>query len=213
MKRNTAWTRAGLYLFCSALFFGCLQGNAWAGVSTDKNTYFQGETIQVRFTGAPGYNRDWICIVPSSAPDTDAGDYQYLPNGLQQGYLTFAAPAPGYYEVRAYYDYRRNGYLVSARHPFTVENQRPFRGSRYHDGYTNSPYPGQESSPPDPRLKQAQYILMERGYDPGEADGTYGRKTRAALREFQRDNLLRPSGRLDRVTLKALGLLEELPDQ
>ena len=43
-----------------------------------------------------------------------------MPHGQSQGVLTFEAPVPGKYEVRAYYNYSRNGYVVSARHSFTV---------------------------------------------------------------------------------------------
>ena len=89
-------------------------------VKTDKNVYSEGEKIQVNFFSAPGSSRDWICIVADGSPDTDAGDYQYMPHGENQGVLTFVASAPGKYEVRAYYNYSRNGYVVSARHSFTV---------------------------------------------------------------------------------------------
>ncbi len=167
------------------------------GVSTDRDTYLPGEPIRVRFSGAPGYTGDWLCIVRAGAPDTAAGNYQYLPYGAHHGRLIFTASRPGNYQVRAYYDYRRNGYAVSARHSFAVVEQV---GPRV-----------PESGYFDPKLKQAQYILMERGYDPGAADGMSGRKTRAAIRQFQRDNRLRPSGMLDRVTLKALGLLQAEP--
>lgn len=89
-------------------------------VKTDKNVYSEGEKIQVNFFSAPGSSRDWICIVADGSPDTDAGDYQYMPHGENQGVLTFVASAPGKYEVRAYYNYSRNGYVVSARHGFSV---------------------------------------------------------------------------------------------
>jgi hypothetical protein len=170
-------------------------------VTTDKHTYIIGEQIRVRYNGAPGYNRDWICIVPSGAPDTEVGKYQNIPNRVRKGFLTFDAPAPGHYEVRAYFNYSRNGYVVSARHPFSVVEATPY------------PYPEQESSLPDPILKQAQYALMERGYDPGEADGLYGRRTIAALREFQKENQLRQSGKLNKGTLKALGMFKEMTNK
>lgn len=89
-------------------------------VKTDKDVYSEGEKVQVSFFSAPGYSRDWICIVAAGSPDNDAGDYQYMPHGESQGILTFDAPAPGKYEVRAYYNYSRNGYVVSARHSFSV---------------------------------------------------------------------------------------------
>jgi hypothetical protein len=196
MKRITARTLAILYTLCTALLIHCLSENAsaWTGVTTDKNTYIQGEQIRVRYSGAPGYNRDWICIVPSGAPDTEVGKYQSIPNGARKGILVFDPPALGHYEVRAYFNYNRNGYVVSSRNEFSVVKA--------------SHHPDHESSITDPKLKQAQYALMERGYDPGEADGFYGRRTIAALREFQKENQLRQSGKLNRETLIALGLLK-----
>ena len=89
-------------------------------VRTDKDIYNQGEIIRVNFTNAPGNDSDWICIVPVGSPDTDGGDYKYMPRGLSQGSLIFNPPSPGEYEVRAYYNYRRNGYVVSGRYAFSV---------------------------------------------------------------------------------------------
>jgi hypothetical protein len=89
-------------------------------VRTDKNVYNQGERIRVYFANAPGNDSDWLCIVPAGSPDTDAGDYKYMPRGLGQGFLIFDPPSPGEYEVRAYYNYRRHGYVVSGRYAFSV---------------------------------------------------------------------------------------------
>ncbi len=93
---------------------------AAASIQTDKNNYQPGESVQVSFSGALGSSRDWVCISPVSSPDTTAGDYQYFPSGVEKGSLTFTAPAAGRYEVRAYYDYSRLGYVVSARYAFSV---------------------------------------------------------------------------------------------
>jgi TolB-like protein len=89
-------------------------------VTTDKDIYSAGETIRVNFFNASGNQRDWICIVAAGSPDNEAGDYKYMPDRLSQGVLTFDSPAPGKYEVRAYYNYSRNGYVVSARYSFSV---------------------------------------------------------------------------------------------
>lgn len=94
-------------------------------VNTDRDSYRSGEKIKVHFSNSPGNNGDWICIVPAGSPDTEAGDYQYMPKGLSQGVLTFESPSPGRYEARAYYNYRRNGYAVSARHGFSVADHLP----------------------------------------------------------------------------------------
>lgn len=92
-------------------------------INTDKDIYNAGETIRVNFFNAPGSQRDWVCIVAAGSPDNEAGDYQYMPNRLSQGVLTFDTPQPGKYEVRAYYNYSRNGYVVSARHSFSVADR------------------------------------------------------------------------------------------
>ncbi len=91
-------------------------------VWTDKDIYNQGEIIRVNFTNAPGNYNDWICIVPVGSRDTDGGDWKYIPSGLRQGVLIFDLPSPGQYEVRAYYNYYRNGYVVTSRYAFLVVN-------------------------------------------------------------------------------------------
>ena len=54
------------------------------------------------------------------------------------------------------------------------------------------------------RVAVAQRRLSELGFEPGPIDGLMGRRTREAVRTFQRANALKPSGRLDAATLKAL---------
>lgn len=49
-----------------------------------------------------------------------------------------------------------------------------------------------------------QDILINRGYDPGPADGAPGPRTRRALAEFQAEHCLAPTGVLDRATAAAL---------
>ena len=102
------------------LFFQPTPAGGASVVRTDKDIYDQGETIGVNFTNAPGNNSDWICIVPAGSPDTDGGDYKYMPRGLGRGILILAPRSPGKYEARAYYNYRRNGYVVSGRYIFSV---------------------------------------------------------------------------------------------
>lgn len=94
-------------------------------IKTDKDIYHSGETIKVNFFTAPGNPRDWICIVAAGFPDDDAGNYQYMPRGLAEGVLTFDSRPPRKYEARAYYNYSRNGYVVSARHGFSVVSGAP----------------------------------------------------------------------------------------
>jgi len=88
-------------------------------VETDKDIYTYGERIKVHFYNAPGYSRDWICIVRAGSRHTAAGNYQYIPRG-GRGVLSFRSPRPGRYEARAYYSYSPSQYTISARHSFTV---------------------------------------------------------------------------------------------
>jgi len=53
---------------------------------------------------------------------------------------------------------------------------------------------------------EVQRQLMSRGYYRGSIDGRYGRGTAFALREFQLQSGLPPTGRFDMSTLNALGL-------
>lgn len=53
-------------------------------------------------------------------------------------------------------------------------------------------------------VRSAQQRLADKGYNPGPADGVAGAQTRAALRKFQADEGLRPTGRLDQPTLAKL---------
>ena len=52
--------------------------------------------------------------------------------------------------------------------------------------------------------REAQARLNELGYNVGTPDGAAGPRTAAALRAFQRDNSLQPSGRLDAATQDVL---------
>jgi hypothetical protein len=89
-------------------------------IETDRNIYTDGEEIRVYFYNAPGYSKDWICVVPAGSRNTEAGDYQYIPR-QRRGVLTFKPPRPGRYEARAYYGYSPGRYVVSARYGFTVQ--------------------------------------------------------------------------------------------
>ena len=118
------------------MFFSVMMGVLLSGsilchasfgdVKTDKAAYQYGETIKVTFSGAPGLDSDWICVVSASLPDTDAGDYKYTPKGPNTGTLAFDPPAPGKYEVRAYYNYDKTGYAVAARAAFSVSGEAEY---------------------------------------------------------------------------------------
>lgn len=61
-------------------------------------------------------------------------------------------------------------------------------------------------------VTQIQERLTELGYDPGTADGIFGTRTQEAVRAFQQDYGLAVDGIAGENTLRALGLLEDSPD-
>lgn len=61
-------------------------------------------------------------------------------------------------------------------------------------------------------VTQIQERLTELGYDPGTADGIFGARTQEAVRAFQQDYGLAVDGIAGENTLRALGLLEDSPD-
>ena len=58
------------------------------------------------------------------------------------------------------------------------------------------------------RLATAQMLLGELGYDPGEADGLMGKKTRNAVLRFQRKNDVRVDGKVSVRLITALQKLQ-----
>ncbi len=60
----------------------------------------------------------------------------------------------------------------------------------------------------DPEVQSVQQELNKQGYSAGTADGFMGRKTREALKSYQKDYGLAVTGRADQDTLISLGLRE-----
>jgi carboxyl-terminal processing protease len=56
------------------------------------------------------------------------------------------------------------------------------------------------------QVKSVQQALQGKGMDPGTIDGVMGPKTQAALRDFQKEQKLPQTGRLDAQTLEKLGV-------
>lgn len=137
-KMRTTTTKIGsissmIILILLALCFQTAIAEGQQLIQTDKETYNYGEAITVHFYDAPGYASDWICIVPAGSPDTEAGDYKYIPEGVRQGVLIFNSPRPGQYEARAYYNYNAFRYAVTDRYLFTIQGDE--YGEVYGTGY------------------------------------------------------------------------------
>ncbi len=56
------------------------------------------------------------------------------------------------------------------------------------------------------QLRLLQQELIKQGYKPGVADGLMGKRTRAAIRMFQKENGLAITGKADAATYEALGI-------
>jgi peptidoglycan hydrolase-like protein with peptidoglycan-binding domain len=56
------------------------------------------------------------------------------------------------------------------------------------------------------QVKQVQQALKDKGHDPGDIDGVMGPKTQAALKDFQKKEGLKETGRMDRETMSKLGV-------
>jgi len=63
------------------------------------------------------------------------------------------------------------------------------------------------SGPPSEEVREAQRLLAATGYYPDPANGLLGRKTREALKKFQKEYGLPETGRPDQQTLDALRVL------
>lgn len=58
-------------------------------------------------------------------------------------------------------------------------------------------------------IRQVQEALKKKGEDPGAIDGIMGKKTRSAIRAFQKTNGIKVTGTLDDQTAEKLGVQKE----
>jgi len=56
------------------------------------------------------------------------------------------------------------------------------------------------------QVRAVQQALKDKGHDPGTVDGVMGPKTRSALRDFQKKEGIKDTGRLDQETMSKLGV-------
>lgn len=60
------------------------------------------------------------------------------------------------------------------------------------------------------RVEEIQQILKDADFDPGSVDGMMGAQTRGAIKEFQKANQIRPTGKIDSATWSALNREKEV---
>lgn len=109
----------------------------------------------------------------------------------------------------------KTGYTRAARHCFVGSFRRDGRellvacmgsGRLWDDLRGLMAGPGEGASDRDDTVLRAQQALRRRGFDPGPLDGVSGRRTREAVRAFQRSRFLPADGELRDATLLALGI-------
>ncbi len=71
---------------------------------------------------------------------------------------------------------------------------------------TRSTWHAGQTAPTPDRYKEIQGALAKKGYLHGEATGVWGQDSTDALRRFQQDQNLQASGKLDSLSIIALGL-------
>lgn len=78
--------------------------------------------------------------------------------------------------------------------------------SKKHGRTTARRAPRGQQQPTPNRYREIQQALADRGYFKSEPDGVWGPESVEALKQFQQDQNLKPSGRLDPMSLISLGL-------
>jgi peptidoglycan hydrolase-like protein with peptidoglycan-binding domain len=70
--------------------------------------------------------------------------------------------------------------------------------------------PRGQQAPTAERIKEIQAALAERGFYQGEPSGKWDAKSQEAMKKFQEANNLRATGKLEALSLQALGLGSEI---
>lgn len=109
-------------------------------------------------------------------------------NYWRSRYNRFALFGGGYYYWNSGYWYPAYGY-------------DPYLSTYSYD----APIYSYNDQDPGETISNVQQELQQRGYYRGTVDGSFGRMTRQALLDFQRDSDLPVSGEIDQDTLAALG--------
>ncbi|RMX06004.1 peptidoglycan-binding protein [Corticibacter populi] len=155
-------------------------------------------------------NRSGVQVSASegSASKTDIGGFGALLGGSAGGGLGGYSRTPQGKLIAAAFMDAYNQMVLSLREyrAQSVQGQGLGGGGRL--GVDGGAAPSQTyagSQGPRMTLRKAQQVLNELGYDAGTADGKMGQRTATALREFQDDQGLPVTGRLDPATSAALG--------
>jgi hypothetical protein len=96
-----------------------VHGLAGTRATLSADTFAPGETVEVTLNGLPGNAQDWVSLAKADQSDNQYLSFQYL-RGATDTSWSFAAPAPGKYELRVYHDWPSGGYEPVLRLPLEV---------------------------------------------------------------------------------------------
>lgn len=99
----------------------------------------------------------------------------------------------------------------------SLQRERPEEPARRKPATRKAATPKPPPPPPAPAptdvtavgetVRVVQQALAERGYDPGPPNGRAGRQTELAIRKFQEDRGLKPTGTIDYAVLESLNIV------
>ncbi len=109
---NNSWTEL------AKKSFTVVQQQIVTTITTDKQSYENGEEITVSVTNMLGNQKDWIGIFPAGSASTfeNAYDWEWT-DAIVNGNIIFHGLPAGEYEVRAFFN---EGFEPKATHAFTV---------------------------------------------------------------------------------------------
>jgi len=145
--------------------------------------------------------------------DVQAGDYLFMGSDTNKWHVGYAVSKTAAVESK-----NHDEGVVQ-----TSISERGWKYAARPDWYSDQPTPPEPEKPVLKRelyfakdengkiiirgedVKQAQILLTDKGYNPGEVDGIFGNNTMIATKNFQHDNKLTEDGVIGKVTATMLG--------
>ena len=186
----------------------------------DAEAQFNLGVMYDRGKGVPQNNRQAVFWYRKAAEQGDAkaqynlgfsyANGEGVPKDFVQAYAwSNLAAAQGDEEAKRYLDLLQEvmtsaqiaeAQQISRKLEAQISNRGESTSSLISDGSVRSPAPSRKT------VLEAQKLLASLGYDPGPADGWAGQRTKAAVRQFQRDLGITPTGRISEELLALLAV-------
>ncbi|HYR57413.1 MAG TPA: peptidoglycan-binding protein [Chthoniobacteraceae bacterium] len=115
-----------------------------------------------------------------------------------------AAPSTGL--SHDHHWHHHGGVVIYGGSPYYGYGYPYYSGPTFSFNFSRSYSPGYEDRYSDDLAVDVQRALRRRGYYRGAIDGDIGAGTRAAIRDYQYDRGLAPTGRIDHSLLRSLGI-------